>query len=167
MIRCRDGCHIFRCSVYSPPTLLTGLYLKKMVSEIAGRRSSLSVFLSDTSCRCTVYGTGWEALGGGGVWSLWRCKNPSHFLWWYARIPRAASRAPFLPQPSPSLSSHQPSAAPAWEGNRVEVTELRFEAQRRKRPVKKNPDFHVWILFYLNIKTCRVFKDLYLQMEQV
>lgn len=49
-----------------PTTLLTGLYLKKMVSEIAGRRSTLSVFLSDTSCCCTVYDAGWEALRGGG-----------------------------------------------------------------------------------------------------
>lgn len=36
-------------------------------------------------------------------------------------------------QPSPHLSSHQPSAAPEREGKRVEVTELRFGAQRRKR----------------------------------
>ncbi len=118
---------------HPPPSLLTGLYLKKMVSEIALSEIFLSVFLSDTSCCSTVYSAGWEELGGGEVWSLWRCKNPTHFLWWYAKIPRAASRAPLLPQPSPSLSSHQPSAAPERQGERVEVTGLRLGAEMRKR----------------------------------
>lgn len=76
--------------------------------------------------------------GGGGACGGEK-KNPSRFLWWNAKSPQAASRASFLPQPSPSLSSHQPSAAAEREGNREEVTELRFGARRRERLIKSHP----------------------------
>lgn len=151
MIRCRDGCHIFRSSVCN---LSLSAYwpLFKEDGKWDSRASLLSFSLSLWHQLLLHSLWCWLASGGGGVggvWSLWRCKNPSHFLWWYAKIPRVVSTAPFLRQPSPSLSSHQPSAAP----ENVEVTE---EEETDWKP----SDFHYWISFFPSILRCAGFSGI-------
>lgn len=119
--RCRDRCHTSsaRLCITSPQTIHPAHW---PLFKKDGKWDSRMLFLSPSFSLTPAAAARFMMLAGrlweeGGVWSLWRCKNPSHFLWWYAKIPRAASRAPFLPQPSPSPSSHQPSAAPwNWKG---------------------------------------------------
>lgn len=112
--------------------------------EITVHHSSLSVL--NTSCFSTVYDAGWESREGGTGGVSGACggvKIPPTFslLWWYSDIPGAAS----FHNPPPSLSSHQPSAAPE---SGAELPEQRSGAESRRQLMENM--FSPWLL-YLNL----------------